>query len=201
MRASLQPFCLLLVCAASSTPTSGFAWGNKDTHLRLTEAGVARYTEIESFLRDQYDLREGLATQLAVQPGFGPEALDNDLEPGGPAHASRFARSWNLLDGFRIFPAAPLDARIKLAERCPQPPENACLAALPRQDVLQLLRAGSWAEDNPNIRASHHFHDPVKLHGQPTGNRGLDNSSGSVLGWIRDQLVGVGSLLFRGGSF
>ena len=190
----------LAVIAVGAAPGASLAWGNRNTHLRLTDAAVGRYAELDAFLRDQYGLPEGLATALAVQPGFGPDALDDDIEPGGPPHASRFIRSWNLIEESRVFRPAPLAARITLAERCADPLDDGCFAALPRQDVSQLLRAGAWAEDNPNLRASHHFHDPAMVHGEPAGNRGLDNSGNSVLGWIRDQLVGLGTRLFRGGT-
>ena len=210
---------LVALAVAWSTIGSAraLAWGTRVTHWSLTQASFDRNSEVDAFLRDVYGLRDGINSRFAVQLGFGPEELDQDLGPdpsddSRPIDASRFVRSWNeveegwgLIPGLGEFPLAPAEARLELAERCydydgagPDP----CFDSLPRQSVVHLLRSGSYAEDNPNLRAAHHFHDPVKEHGwdegglYPEDNRGLDNDDAATLVWIS----GWAAERFRGGG-
>lgn len=67
-------------------------------------------------------------------------------------------------------------------------------------------RSGATAEDNPNIRSSHHFHDPAKEHGPPfgnsapPGNQGLDNRGEPYYGWIYGAVAASATAVFRGGG-
>jgi hypothetical protein len=195
-------------------PSTGFGWENTLTHPDLTSAALNRVQGLDSFLKEQYGLtqgpKRGLQTEFAVQLGFGPPEVDNDVGPGGPTNDSRFVRSWNLLDD-GIFPFAPENARIDFSQRCASGPGfDDCFAALPRtdQNVERLLRAGACAEDNPNVRASHHFHDPVYVHDQPvnvtgsvpTGNRGLDNTSPGILHALLQYGISLFTNYLRGGG-
>jgi len=126
------------------------------------------------------------------------------LLPVSDPFRSRFDESLNV--AFDFF--APADDALEINERCPPPsdPEaQDCIAALGRNAVEELLRIGVFGEDNPNKRARHHFHDPVRTHGPaaggsspPNGNRGLDNLT--IAGGIVESGVEFFTERLRGGG-
>lgn len=180
----------------AGVPSSAFSWGNFESHPRLTEGGVSRATAVEAHLRDVYGLRAGTRTVFPLLLNLGPitDPIRPDIDGSDmPSGDSRFKRTGNrgLVPFYFKKPAD--DVWVAPVASCP-PGSSGC-----RYEVIRLLRAGSFGEDNPNRRASHHFHDPVKLHGHPRfnlpndlavpeDNRGLDNTQsvwGQILGGSR----------------
>lgn len=62
-----------------------------------------------------------------------------------------------------------------------------------------LIAVGTYAEDNPNPRARHHFHDPERVHGA-SDNYGLDDS-GRIPTRIDSIIADFAAAGFRGGSW
>src|SRR3972149_2193463 len=159
--------------AASLHPTAILAWGTESIHWRLADEAVDEFNSSQgsssrvfsTFLQQELDLPKGLDEPLAVQLGFD-EAIDKEI---GPINRSRLNRSKNLT----FFPKAPDDVYIYLNQRCSGSPDPDCFSNLKRVPIAQLIRAGTWAEDNPNPRARHHFHDPTFEHSPPPGNNGV----------------------------
>jgi hypothetical protein len=63
MRTTCRRVCLLAV-VAMGVPQASLAWGNRDTHLRLTDAAVARYAELSESVMESFEvdyLPEGVA--------------------------------------------------------------------------------------------------------------------------------------------
>ena len=213
---------LILLAALLLSPDAATAWENKKTHPSLTDAAVSHTAELDWVLREVYGLEEGLGTELAVQEGFAEErgisGLDKDIT-GGFFGFSRLSRDKSVasLDlpflFTNVFVTPPDDVRIVVNDRCkPNAGFARCAEGLERAEVEDLLRAGVFAEDNPNIRASHHFHDPLRRHDDPSpvlpgapevpsGNRGLDNTSDV---WLRqfaqEGAIDVVTRVFRGGG-
>jgi len=191
--------------AIATIPRAAFGWGNLEAHPELTESAARRDERIAAHLREVYGLEQGLASELAVQIGFD-DRTDPDITRGGPVSSSRFAQSWNFLPP-PMFAVPRVDTQIVLNAACPL---TSCLDDLVRQSVLTLLRSGSFGEDNPNLRASHHFHDPIKAHANPEaiipgqsvpiGNRGLDNTSEGLLGELLELANSAGTEFLRGGG-
>jgi len=128
------------------------------------------------FLCEELALRSGLGESLSLTPGFDSR-IDEEL---GSLLSSRLNTSRSRYpEGFG---PAPADAHIHFLEAAP---------------IERLIRAGTWAEDNPNARARHHFHDPAFTHNFPPGNRGLDDPPG----FPGDTLLGeYVTYLLRGGD-
>lgn len=213
----MKPWRIIVAQVAGSAcllyATPGLGWGNRATHERLTDIAVARANQDGSFdryLREQLGLENGEKQALAIQTGFD-ESIDGDLvdsmdETTRIAERSRLNKSYNRIDwgdnGFESYPPAPGDALVDVNLGCdPLATDfDACVARLRRVPILQLLRSGTWAEDNPNPRAQHHFHDPERDHAPPTGNHGLDNLKRYLLG-IDAALIELGTTAGRGGRF
>jgi len=191
-----------LALALVLTPTRVVAWDNKQTHRELTQGALLQFPgpDLERHIEDTYGLGRGIRTRLAVQTGFDDEIDQKDLLAG--PHPSRYERSQSLLEWPPIG-KPPEDVRIRI-NRC----DGGCdPSAVERFPVEQFLRAGVWAEDNPNVRASHHFHDPEKLHNDPDGgsvppsNRGLDNTdSRFAIGDLKQSVAKAVTRLLRGGG-
>ena len=220
MRRSL----LSLPLIVAALPLAAGAWGNRETHPRITDAAVRHAEDLDRVFR----------TSMACHMGS-----IRSLRPDWLRHRSRSRRSRRRSDqhhgargwlAFQVdrsfatwppFRAAPRDVAIDLVPRCQQAFGSATFTACfeivkdARSEIGKLLRAGSFAEDNPNVRASHHFHDPVKEHDNPLvlfrlfpqpipiGNRGLDNTSDSFFGQAAQEFffVPVTRLLRGGGDF
>ncbi len=139
-------------------PRIALAWGTDEAHWRLAEKAIKRFDgesgAFSAYLRDQLDLREGLRSSLKLELGFDGD-IDDEI---GPAFNSRLNRSQSLLPD--LFRQSHLKVHIDFGKDT---------------RIEQLIRAGVWAEDNPNARARHHFHDPTFVHDPPTGNHGLDD--------------------------
>lgn len=203
---------LLLVLVMA--PATAGAWENFKTHPEITDAAIAHSRDLDAILRDHYGLPDGLATGLAPQVGFAEEAGIENPE------FLRFQRDKSLAN-LPPLEWAPEDVRPEFAVRCDLPLDSPGFAVCfprvvrARNEVGKLLRAGSFGEDNPNIRASHHFHDPIKEHDNPLvlfdpfpqpipiGNRGLDNTSDSFFGQaLREPFfIAVTKNLRGGGDF
>ncbi len=196
----------LMILSWLAMPQSALAWGNLEAHPELTKSAVLRDERIAQHLRDVYGLAQGLDAELAVQVGFD-DSTDLDILGGGPDSQSRFAQSWNSGIFQDAVETPPFDTQILLNAACRAP---SCLDDLARRSVLTLLRSGSFGEDNPNIRASHHFHDPVKHHDEPEvtvpgqsvppGNKGLDNTQEYVTGELKALAASFATLWLRGGG-
>lgn len=162
-------------------PLDARAWGVEEAHWRLADKALLRADSdraMADFLQQELDLPEGLKSKLVLTLGFDPGGLDDEI---GPVWRSRLNRSRNLVPEF--FGPAPDKTRIVFSEP---------------QSVDQLIRAGVWAEDNPNARARHHFHDPSFERSPPVGNHGLDDQK-PVPGLNR--VAEFGTFFFRGGDF
>jgi hypothetical protein len=146
-------------------PGAAQAWENMWTHPTLTELSVNRQNKGDALsirLRDLYGLDAGLNEPLECHLGF-PRFAAPDAEVAD----GRFTETKGLgADD------PPEWVGLPECEEGPTPTEIS-----PRH----ALSAGVYAEDNPNQRARHHFHDPVFEHPPPAGNRGMDD----------DRLVGV----------
>jgi hypothetical protein len=181
--------------AAVLHPGAVLAWGTENTHWRLADNARDRFdrdSAFTAFLQRELDLPKGLDEPLAVQLGFD-EAIDEEI---GPINGSRLNRSRNL----ELSPDAPDDVYIHLNQRCfgLGSPDPACFSNLKRAPIDQLIRAGAWAEDNPNPRARHHFHDPTFEHAPPPGNHGLDDQKlAPGLNFIAE----LATVVFRGGEW
>lgn len=174
---------LMLVLPAATA----HGWGVKQAHQRLADAAIKRAEQaggLDAFLRDQYGLSNGIATELPLFLALeGFEAVDFEF------YAGRFSRiQGGLSDG----DPAPLDSFLI---------QSAASEASPfRFQIDRLIRAGVFAEDNPNPRSRHHFHDPAKTHEPPTANRGLDDR-GRIGGRLDELFAELGTFLpGRGGD-
>ncbi len=195
----------LAIVLGATAPHAALGWDNLEAHPELTKSAALRDERIASYLREVYGLSQGLNAELAVQIGFD-DRTDPDINKGGPVGSSRFAQSWDSSPP-PSFPVPRVDSQIVLNAACRLP---SCLDDLLRESVLTLLRSGSFGEDNPNLRASHHFYDPVKTHDQPNitiagqsvppGNRGLDNTQPGVAGEIQTVALSFFAEFFRGGG-
>lgn len=196
MRTAFAAGLLSLLLASPASP-----WENEVTHPGITDLARGRFSQFDSILRDSYGLPNGQGTLLAVQTHFD-EAIDEDLFDGA-GFGSRYTRNQSLLV-FPPFRIAPDDVGI-LINHCDSPCQSDALA---RADVGHLLRAGVYAEDNPNIRASDHFHDPQRPHvppghegDLPDDSRGLDNTSDTfLLGDAKEFFSLLVTLCCRGGG-
>jgi len=162
-------------------PLDARAWGTKEAHWRLADDALVRADAeraIAEFLQQELDLPEGRKSKLILSLGFDPGGLDGEI---GPVGDSRLNRHRNLATELRG--PAPDKVRIEFSEP---------------QSVDRLIRAGVWAEDNPNARARHHFHDPTFERSPPVGNHGLDDQK-PIPGL--NQVAEFGTFVFRGGDF
>jgi hypothetical protein len=179
-----------------------WGWDNLYSHEALAEAAVTQVNDRSpvpgAYLRDELGLREGLATGLAVQLGFD-STIDDDLNHHG--------RSRLLYDLNTLFkgpdpidePAHKGKVGVELNERCSHGAGfETCFAELSRFPAERWLRLGTFAEDNPNPRSQHHFHDPTRVHAPPDGNHGLDNQREYLLGL--DVAAGELATTLRGGG-
>jgi hypothetical protein len=151
-------------------PSTAFSWGNSETHQRLADAAFERFNadgSFDEFLRKHYGLEDGfLQSTLTLRPEISDEP---GISPVWRTYYDRIA------DAF-----ASGRFRVKQCLHQEPPPGDSTLGAGESGAEIQaslqrLLRAGVWAEDVPNPRARHHFHDPEVPHPDPTGNRGMDN--------------------------
>lgn len=193
----------------SSVPALGF--GTKRAHQELARRAIATADasdEVSRYLQEDLGQKRGLDEPLALQFGLDP-LTDEDLIVGDDPTTfdrieTRLNRSLSRLDeddnGRADRPLAPEDTRVYFKENCRAASDfEACFAALPRADARTLIRIGTYAEDNPNPRSRHHFHDPERS--RPIVGHGLDNASAltqSVLGTLA--IEGV-TAFGRGGSW
>lgn len=80
-----------------------------------------------------------------------------------------------------------LGVLIKPEDRYPEPgtalflnPPSTEVVDAVRFPIERILRNGAWAEDNPNPRSAHHFHDPAKIHDFAHWGRGLVDRNRAV---------------------
>jgi len=153
-RAALHATTLMVALLVSDTPS--YAWGVQKTHQRLADRALTLANaqgQLDAYLREEYGLRSGLSSELAVIVGLdGPESVDGEL--------ARFAQN---LGGIWHGSPAPVDSYLLASAPSEVDPI--------RFPIRHLIRAGVFAEDNPNIRSRHHFLDPAK----PPGQHGLDD--------------------------
>ena len=151
---------LCLVLSAADV----FAWDNEFGHDRLTiravkpiEVDLANYVHTEL----GFDGRE-TAFQLGLDG-----LLDEDARGGaGPRFEAVLVRDRH---------SPPVIVTLNEAPSSFGPSFLDCFAAKKRELPKDWIRLGAFAEDNPNSRSQHHFHDPVFDHGSPTGNHGLND--------------------------
>ncbi len=201
---------LVALAAALVLPQNASGWDNLENHPNLAITSLERLLadadhRFERYLTEQLDLARGVETNLAVQEGFDFE-IDQDLVTLTPSEhddeivflrQSRFEQSLNreidLTFQLGLDPVAlttpetvPGDVLIWVNSRCDGAPSDpvftSCFESLVRSTVKVLIRSGTFAEDNPNVRARHHFHDPAKSHcpgagcfSPPAGNQGMEN--------------------------
>jgi len=191
----------MLVVLLMVAPVRVSAWDNTTTHPEITDAARARVRNFDEILENQYGLTDGRATELAVQRGFGSIELQVDVSGG------RFERRLGAAN-----PDPPDNVRLIVSDQCSLGPDfEVCFMNLERASVSKLLRAGAYAEDAPSVRAQHHFHDPVRTHGNPTtttpsgfpaDNRGQDNTRILSLSSFDEFIANLAtSFLFGGGDF
>lgn len=198
---------LTAVLCVGAEPARG--WGNKISHQDLFDASLDNEPEalaLERFLREGLGISEGANVRLAVQLGFDAR-IDAEIGPAG-GDGSRLTD--NLNKGKEELNPADLKAvgvdievTLEAAPPCPRNAEfESCLEERRGRgsEPAKWLRLGTWAEDNPNPRSRHHFHDPVRLHEPPTGNHGLDNSKEFLLG-LDAFMVEPVTATVRGGSW
>ena len=201
---------IALLLAIASTPTVASAFGTKRAHevlaLRaIVEAG--RNGSTERYLRQALDLPLGSQEPLALQFGLDPR-VDEDLITDFTnmrGIITRLNRSRSLDDEDDVgpveYPFAPGDSLAFFDQSCRNAPDfDTCFAALERASVARLIAIGTYAEDNPNPRSRHHFHDPERAHG-PSDNYGLDDSNlvpGRIVDDVFADFVAAG---YRGGSW
>ena len=177
-------------------------WGNERAHPQITDSSLFRALEsVDEVLRQTYGLPSGVATPLGIQREIGSAALQAELE------TNRFAETLWIAFG----PEAPERLRVELNDRCsPGVDFENCYTSLDRYPIDHLLRSGVFGEDNPNVRAAHHFHDPARVHGMPdtalppgfpADNRGQDNTTVLALGSFDELLANFGASLRGGGDF
>lgn len=192
-------------------PGAASAFGTKVTHEELARLSIMRADvgdPIDRYLRWEVGLELGLQERLAVQPALD-QRIEADLVVSDRSDTSwldtRLNRSLSRRDedenGVRVeFPPAPGDVWVPFEPGCRDAADfDLCFAALPRAEVQQLIRIGTYAEDNPNPRARHHFHDPERSHG-PFDNHGLDDSD-RLPSALDSVLAEVATAWLRGGSW
>lgn len=192
---------LLLVGVILVEGRPAHAWGNLDNHWRLAEESRLRVDasgRLDRFFRGELGLEDGKNSSLAIQLGFpDASAIDDDIRTRLTKNVNRdllLRKEKDLDEISRI--------AVELNDGPPCPRTSAltpCLAQKARFPIDQWLRLGTSAEDNPNPRAKHHFHDPVQEHAPPSGNHGLDNSA-EVLAGLDALLVETLTVALRGGS-
>ncbi len=212
--------CVLAAALIAILGRPAVAWDNFAAHERLAREALteARAEQpLARYLHQVLDLADGTNSLLALQLGFDPIRVDPDIQPTtlesqapDPQNCDPIQRSWegsrltdnlNWLEDDPSSPRFPSDTiAVVLNPRCPDGEAHAaCVEALCRFSVQTWIELGTFAEDNPNARAQHHFHDPVKQHVIP-GNHGLDNQEPVLLGL--DALVAdTITLFFRGGRW
>jgi len=175
----------LVVLLGFSHPA--LAFGTKRAHQDLARRAIAAADAddaLSRYLREELGLRRGVEEPLAIQFGLDP-LIDDDLivadNPTTPEIETRLNRSLSRLDedengNSAEFPFAPEEVRVYFQENCREAPDfDTCFANLQRADARKLIRIGTYAEDNPNPRSRHHFHDPERS--RLIVGHGLDNSS------------------------
>jgi len=201
---------LFLLSLSFLVPGGSEAFGTKRSHEDLALVAVDRADAdagVRSYLREGLGLARGFDEPLALQ--FGLDArIDRDLitDSSNPLRIiTRLNRSLSRRDeddnGTAAFPFIPNDYLRFFRESCRGRVDfDACYAAeLPRAEVGLLIAVGTYAEDNPNPRARHHFHDPERVHGA-SDNYGLDDS-GRIPTRIDSMIADFAAAGFRGGSW
>ena len=163
-----------------------FPWDNLQGHIDQTEASIAlaRRDVLLRYFRDDLELatgfHEGLAFQLELDPDIDFDAtraagsrFENNLSESEDDPESRIRVDLNEVSCSRDYTFAE------------------CLRSRERFDVATWISVGTFAEDNPNPRSAHHFHDPVYARGFPVGNHGLDDEfeNTTIDNWIADLSV------------
>jgi len=168
-----------------------YGWGNADTHQRITSASLDRFAAggvLDRFLLEEYEVEDEVLRTQILRPeasfaGAPPEWTDYYASIAEDFAQGRF--EVDLADWRRHLTGRAGPANSLLI------PQNGEI----RVPLKRLFFAGVFAEDNPNLRARNHFHDPEVLHPPPAGDRGLDNSG--LLDLLQDLLVRLASM-FRG---
>lgn len=209
----------VIVLVGLLTPTTVSAWDNFVAHEKLADAAItAALTSpgVASNLQENLLLPKGVTQPVAIQLGFDA-AIDADISPTNlsfdrstcapdqraPA-GSRLTDNLNKgddeFDPFESkFPSRNIavvlnPACVRTNQDYPQ-----CVKELCRSPVQDWIQLGTFAEDNPNARAQHHFHDPVYEHTPPAGNHGMDNHSPLLLG-LDALIADAYTTAFRGGD-
>jgi hypothetical protein len=197
---------ILVAAVACFGAHSARAWGNRISHQRLFDASLeseAAADVLRRFMNEELGLAQRAQARLAVQLGFD-DAIDDDIGPAG-GKGSRLTDNLNAgdpdPDDLGVF-GVDIEVTLEAAPPCARDASSeACLEERRSRgsDAAKWIRLGTWAEDNPNPRSRHHFHDPVRLHQPPAGNHGLDNSKEFLLGL--DAFLVEPVALFRGGDW
>jgi hypothetical protein len=200
----------LLLLATISLASSAAAFGTKRAHEELALAAMRRANlqgEIDRHLQTNLGMPSGVDTPLALQLGLDPRVEEDLVTDSSDPEAilTRLNRSASRDDEDEngiptAFPLAPIAYLRFFDEGCRSAPDfDACFNSLERADVSRLIAIGTYAEDNPNPRSRHHFHDPERAHG-PSDNYGLDDSDllPSRLDAVLADLIAAQS---RGGSW
>lgn len=180
-----------------------YGWDNEVTHPEITEVAAIRSRDALSVALERfYGLPEGTRTRLGIRDDISPLALRAELR------LDRFETTHRI---GQFGPDAPPEVAVELDSPCPEGADfEACFASRRRYPIEHLLRSGVYGEDNPNIRAAHHFHDPAKTHGNPRAlsapvalpadNRGQDNTTVVSQLYFDELLAYFATNLFRGGG-
>lgn len=181
-----------IVLVWSGLASAALAWGTKIGHPQLADAARAhadRDDSLSRLLREELALEKGILEELAIQKGFDA-AIDADI---ASIPFPRLERSHSLVP--ELLERTDELIRLEINDSCTS---RTCESELVEASIRQILRAGTFAEDNPNPRSQHHFHDPHGDHVSPSSARGLDNSRPYLLGL--DVLLAEFGTLFRGGN-
>jgi hypothetical protein len=198
-------------------PGPGHAWDNFVSHESLADRAIqaiALDPKVARHLNENLQLSKSTEEPLALQLGFAP-TIDADIAPQDPAFTppicagihgswekSRLTDNLNWLEDDPASPRFPSsEIGVVLNPACPYDEDHAtCVEELCRYSVQTWIELGTFAEDNENARAQHHFHDPVKVHSPPTGNHGMDDRIPLLFG-LDAVIADAAAAAFRGGSW
>jgi hypothetical protein len=178
---------LPLLFAVPFAAPPAWSWGITPSHPQLTRIALDQFDRdrvFSRYLNEEFGFHDGVSERIRLRLRAYAEsaAVADDIEP--KLGVSRLSRSFSLAD-WPPFSSAPdyIDSAIASGETV---------------EVKKLFRIGVWAEDNPNPRSKHHFHDPERAHEPPADNHGLDNAEGSAYSAFTTSLAEAVTAVLRG---
>jgi hypothetical protein len=181
---------LVLVSARAS------AWDNADTHREVTRAALSRASSdgaLDRYFQESLGLSSiGVEALPLVREFDGLVDADIGSSAQDPDDGSDLSR---LNCTLNLFPDGICDGNRLVAEDRVRMSQPDCTGqGCAKYSISRLVRVGSYAEDNPNPRASHHFFDPTR----EGVEQGLDNRTEWLVGL--DVMLAEFVTLFRGGE-